>query len=99
VFYIPLAYTAPAWRDGSAAGCRRAGCDKPRSPLAYARFRPLVSLCARSAPRLAMPAILKSQRVFLITRCWPGVSSGAPVLLTVIHAALGTGRPIVDAED
>jgi hypothetical protein len=28
-----------------------------------------------------MPAILKSQRVFLICRCWPGVSSGQPVCL------------------
>jgi hypothetical protein len=28
VFYIPLAYTAPACRDGSATACRRAGCDR-----------------------------------------------------------------------
>ena len=35
---------------------------KSRSPSAYARFRPLVALCARPVHRLAMTAMLKSQR-------------------------------------
>jgi hypothetical protein len=97
VFYIPLAYTTPAWRDGSAAACRRAGCD--RNHVAR-RHTPASDLWFRSALarfRLAMPAILKSERAFSDLSLLARSQLWATRLLTVVHAALRTGRPIVDA--
>jgi hypothetical protein len=55
------------------------------------------ALCTRPVHRLAMTAMLKSQRGLSDLSLLRAVSSGQPRLLPVVHAALGTGRPIVDA--
>jgi hypothetical protein len=44
-----------------------------------------------------MPAILKSQRAFSDLSLLARSQLWATRLLTVVHAALRTGRPIVDA--
>ena len=54
------------------------------------------ALCARPVHRLAMTAMLKSQRGLSDLSLLRGVSPGQPRLLPVVHAALGTGRPIID---
>jgi hypothetical protein len=100
VFYIPLAYTTPAWRDGSAAACRRAGCDRnhvarwhtPASDLWSRALRSLGSQ-ACDAGHTQVAARLSDLSLLARSQLW------ATRLFTVVHAALGTGRPIVDAED
>ena len=63
VLYSARRVPVQVWRDSSAAACRGAGCDRshvarPHTPASDL----LVALCARPVHRLAMTAMLESQR-------------------------------------